>query len=132
MPVGEALAGFVGEVIGYAIMESIFKGLFRAIRSIYRWLAFVLFGVKYPNAELESIKRFYLFKRIELKEALYDVIPKSMRGTVLEIIDLKKAYAEFEKANGAKVSIGEQTIFEVELNKLRLVRVHSARRYRRR
>ncbi len=132
MPIGEAISGFVAEGIFYFVYETALKGLFRAIRSIYRWLALVLFGIKIPNAELERIKRIYCFKRVVLKVPLFDVVPKGTQGVVLEVIDENKAFAEFEGANGVKISICDQTVFEVELKKLALARVRSSRWYRRR
>ncbi|HQX39173.1 MAG: hypothetical protein IPI00_02100 [Flavobacteriales bacterium] len=130
MPIGEAIAGFFAEVLVYIVYETILKGFFRAIRSIYRWLALVLFGVKYPNAEFERIKRIYTHKRVVLRDVLFDVIPKGTQGVVLEVIDEEKVFAEFESATGDKVSIGDETVFEVELNRLSLVRRRPIRRRR--
>ena len=130
MPIGEAIAGFVAEVLVYIVNETILKGFFRAIRSIYRWLALVLFGVKYPNAELERVKRIYEFKRVVLRDVLFDVIPKGTQGVVLEVIDEKRVSAEFESATGDKISIGNETVFEVELDRLSLVRRRPIRRRR--
>jgi hypothetical protein len=130
MPIGEAISGFVAEGIFYIVYETALKGLFRAIRSIYRWLALVLFGIKIPNAELERIKRIYCFKRVVLKVPLFDVIPKGTQGVVLEVIDERKGIAEFEKVEGERFSIGEETVFEVELKQLSLVRRRPIRRRR--
>ncbi|MBK7296841.1 MAG: hypothetical protein IPI91_09480 [Flavobacteriales bacterium] len=86
----------------YIVYETILKGFFRAIRSIYRWLALVLFGVKYPNAEFERIKRIYTHKRVVLRDVLFDVIPKGTQGVVLEVIDEEKVFAEFESATAIR------------------------------
>ncbi len=130
MPIGEAISGFVAEGIFYFVYETALKGLFRAIRSIYRWLALVLFGIKIPNAELERIKRIYCFKRVVLKVPLFDVVPKGTQGVVLEVIDERKVCVEFEKVEGERFSIGEETVFEVELKQLSLVRRRPIRRRR--
>ncbi|MBP6313593.1 MAG: hypothetical protein KA408_15060, partial [Flavobacteriales bacterium] len=97
---------------------------------IYRWLALFLFGIKIPNAELERIKRIHCFKRVVLKVPLFDVVPKGTQGVVLEVIDERKVCVEFEKVEGERFSIGEETVFEVELKQLSLVRRRPIRRRR--
>tara|TARA_B110000305_G_scaffold101984_1_gene114694 strand:+ start:168 stop:383 length:216 start_codon:yes stop_codon:yes gene_type:complete len=63
-----------------------------------------------------------VFKKFKLKCDLNERILKGALGTVMEVIDERNLFVEFENSNGKPIIINDEQIFKIERNRVMLER----------
>ncbi len=114
----EAIGEFFAEIIGQAIFEGFFMGTYRLIKKgIYK-----LFGIKEKLTEKERIEKRMLYKYFTLKKDVNPLVKKGMKGTVLEIIDLKNLYAEFRDPNDGLIEFENEIVYKIPIRSVKLIK----------
>lgn len=122
MPVGEAIFGAIGELIGYIVVDLIIEGIGRLIRGVYYGIRKLITGKDREIPELKRIEKHYLNKKFRLMSDFNEQILKGTRGTVKEIIDVQNVYVEFEDPHGKPITEGVEQIFKIERKRIMLER----------
>lgn len=114
MPLGEAILGTLGELIGYAFFELIIEGLGKLIRGIYYGIRKLITGKEREVPELKRIEKRYLYKKFRLRSDFNEQILKGTRGTVMQVIDAQNLFVEFETPNGEPIMVGDEQTFRIK------------------
>ncbi len=104
------------EIIFEGIILGILNLLWKGIATIYDWI----FGIKKRGNPIKMLEKKYLYKNIELTEDLNPKLRTGSNGTVLEVINRAKVFAEFYDQNGKQIEYKGAQVFEVQMKRFRL------------
>lgn len=116
----EFLLSLAADFIGYLIFELIIAGMGKLIRGIYYTVREAITGKKREVSEVNRIETRFLRKKFKLKAPLNERIPKGTRGTVVQVIDEKNIFVEFENTNGTQITVDQKQLFKVKLKNIAL------------
>jgi len=122
MPLGEVIIGAIGEFIGYIVVEVIIQGIGKLIRAVYYGVRKLITGKEREIPELKIIEKRYLHKKFRLRTNFNERIPKGTTGTVMQVIDEKNLYVEFEDINENPIVQCDNQLFKIQRKKVMLER----------
>lgn len=104
------------------IVEVIFEGIIvKSFRSLKKAFNKIIPGSKNTTNPLNEIESKFLYKRIKLSKDLNETLKTGQKGAVLEVIDERRAFAEFYDSQGNQIEINHESVFEVKLNQLKVI-----------
>jgi len=65
-----------------------------------------------------------LYKKIESLEQLNPLIKKGCKGTVLEVINNNKVFAEFYDLNNKQIEFENELVFEINISQFKLLEIY--------
>ncbi len=116
----EILVEILGEMFAQIIFEIIILGFIRLIEKGFAGLNNLIFGHRKSIDPIKVLDKKYLYKEIELTDNLNSKLRIGQKGTILELGDRKKVFAEFYDSNGKQIQWKDKLIFEVEMKQFKL------------
>lgn len=110
----------LGKIFIELLFEGIVLGLFRLIRKGFTKLIEFLSGTKKSIDPIKTLERKYLYKKIELTENLNDKLKSGQKGTVIEIINEHKVFAEFYDNKGQLIEWDNELAFKIKIEQFRI------------
>jgi hypothetical protein len=109
------------EVLGEVFVRIIFEGvILKGIRFITKCFKKLFSKNTKLTDPKEILEKKFLYKKIELVENLNSVLKSGQKGSVLEIINKDKIYAEFYDDNGSQIELDNESVFEISIDQFKL------------
>lgn len=109
------------------LYEGIFLKFFKLIKKANDFVLALRFGSQPEFSTLEKTKRLkalekkLLYKKIESMEQLNLMIKQGSKGTILEVINHNKVFAEFYDSSNKQIEFENQLVFEIKMNQFKLL-----------
>lgn len=117
MIIFEILAWFFVDIL----LGSVFLGIYKFIKKLIEFVRVKIFGMKpKPIKPKKLLAQKLLYKKIELIEDLNSELKIGQEGTVLELINKKKVFAEFYDQNGKQIELNNELVFEIGIEQFKL------------
>lgn len=115
--IGEILARIFIEII----FEGIIVGIYRFFKKGVEFVRVKIFGFEAkPIEPIKALEKKLLYKKIELTEDLNSVLKSGQIGSVLEVVNKNKVFAEFYDKDGKQIEWNNELVFEIEMNQFKL------------
>ncbi|MHB0756859.1 hypothetical protein [Polaribacter sp. M15] len=116
---------FLVEIIGRIFVEFIFEGIIIGIYKLFKkcieFIRVKVFGLKAkPEKKLKVLENKLLYKNIELTENLNSELKIGQKGTILEIINKNKVFAEFYDLKGKQIEVNNKLVFEIRMKQFKI------------
>lgn len=116
---------FLVEIIGRIFVEFIFEGIIIGIYKLFKkcieFIRVKVFGLKAkPEKKGKVLENKLLYKNIELTENLNSELKIGQKGTILEIINKNKVFAEFYDLKGKQIEVNNKLVFEIRMKQFKI------------
>lgn len=128
MVVIEFILSLLGRIFIDIIFKEIIIGFIRLLRKVYDFIKINILGFSKTKELVNPIKKLeklLLYKEFELRENLNSTFKVGQKGTILEIIDEDRVFAEFYDANGSRIEFDNQLVFEIKMSQFNLKDKHN-------
>lgn len=118
---------FLLEIIIRIFVEIIFEGIiisiYEALLRVFEFIRVKVFGFEpKPSKSKNRIEKKILYKNIELIENINPKLKAGQKGTILEIINKNKVYAEFYDLNGKQIEFNDKLVFEIRVRQFKIMK----------
>jgi hypothetical protein len=115
----------IGEILARIFVEIIFEGIivgtYRLLKKGIEWIKVNIVGLQpKPIDPQKAREKKLLYKNIELTENLNSVLKAGQNGTILEVINQDKVFAEFYDRKGNQIEWDNELVFEIKMNQFKL------------
>ena len=121
MIVIEFLIELIGRIFVEFIFEGIIIGIYKLFKKCVEFIRVKVFGLKAKSVKQEKkLEKKLLYKNIELTENLNNELKIGQKGTILEIINKNKFFAEFYDKDGKQIELNNELVFEIGIKQFKL------------
>lgn len=113
----------IGEFLFGVVFEGIVMGTLRSLKKV--WNRTVHKVPKLPLTQADAIKALekkILYKNVVVTKDINPGIRAGVKGTILEVIDTKRVFAEFYDLDGQQIEYEGDIVFEVGMDQLKVVK----------
>ncbi|EON78410.1 hypothetical protein ADIS_1106 [Lunatimonas lonarensis] len=121
MIVFEIIGGILVRIFVDIIFEGIIGGTYRLFKRGFVYIKVKVFGFERKDPDpIKALEKKLLYKKIELTENLNSIIKSGQTGTILEVINDDKVFAEFYDRNGNQIEWKGELVLEIGMNQFKL------------
>lgn len=121
MIVFEIIGGILVRIFVDIIFEGIIGRTYRLFKRGFEYIKVKVFGFerKVPDP-IKALEKKLLYKQIELTQNLNSILKSGQTGTILEVINDDKVFAEFYDRNGNQIEWKGELVLEIGMNQFKL------------
>ncbi len=121
MIVVELLVEIIMRVFVEIIFEGIIVGIYKLFLKVIEFIRVKVFGFEPKTLKQKKwVSEKLLYKNIELIDNINSKLKTGQKGTILEIIDKDKVYAEFYDSKGKQIEVNNELVFEIRIKQFKL------------